>query len=285
MRLFLVALIAWTAFAESPFRFRDISPESLELTESGRPVYVYNHGVIRPEGVPADRYRCCYVHPLYSPKGVVVTDDFPQDHYHHRGIFWVWPVVNVGGKHYDLWLIHGIRKRFGRWTARATGEHSARLAFSNGWFADDGQREVVREQVEIVALSAVSGRREIEFTLRFEAVDRPVKINGKLDGKGYGGFCARIAPRRETVIITDKGQEQKDTNLVPHPWARQEALFQNGRAGLRIDIDPSNPGYPNGWCLRYYGFLGVNFPGLDGYTLRLGKPLTLKYKVTVFDLD
>ena len=283
--LALLLLVASAALAASPFRFRDISPASVELIENGRPVYVYNHGMMRPHGVPADRYRCCYVHPLYSPEGVVVTDDFPKDHYHHRGVFWVWPVVEAGGKRYDLWLIQGIRKRFQQWTARAAGEDSARLAFINGWFTDDEHREVVRERVEIVAHPAVSSRRELDFALQFEALDRPVRINGKLDGKGYGGFCARLAPRRDTVIVTDTGKESGDSNLVPHAWAREEGAFASGRAALRIDIDPANPGFPNGWCLRYYGFLGVNFPGMDGYTLRPGHPLVLKYKVTVADLD
>ena len=57
--LALLLLVASAALAASPFRFRDVSPASVELTENGRPVYVYNHGMMRPEGVPADRYRCC----------------------------------------------------------------------------------------------------------------------------------------------------------------------------------------------------------------------------------
>ena len=282
MRLLLVVLLAATAWAESGFRFLETSPVSIELSENGKPVYVYNHGLMRKEGVPEDRYRCCYVHPVWSPDGVVVTDDFPADHYHHRGIFWVWPVVNVDGKRCDLWAIRDIGKKFVRWIARETGEEAARLAVENGWYVED--REVVRERVEIVASPAGEDRRELEFTLRFEATGKPVELRGEPTGeKGYGGFCVRFAPRRNTVITTDAGRETGDSNMVPHPWAQQEGTFQNGRAGLRIDIDPSNPGYPNGWCLRHYGFLGVNYPGRDSFTLTPGRPLVLKYKVTVFD--
>ena len=52
-------------------------------------------------------------------------------------------------------------------------------------------------------------------------------------------------------------------------------------AGARITIDSANPGYPNGWCLRNYGFLGVNFPGLDYYTLAPGTPLVMRFRVTL----
>jgi hypothetical protein len=89
-------------------------------------------------------------------------------------------------------------------------------------------------------------------------------------------------PRTETVIRTDAGVEKGDSNMAPHPWAELEAWFGGRRAGARVTIDPSHPGYPNGWCLRYYGFLGVNYPGLDSYTLAPGRPLVMKYRVTVY---
>jgi hypothetical protein len=107
-----------------------------------------------------------------------------------------------------------------------------------------------------------------------------VELRGEpAENKGYGGFCVRFAPRKDTLITSDRGVEAKDTNMVPHEWARLEGTFEGGRTGLSIAIDPTNPGFPNGWCLRHYGFLGVNYPGLEGYVLRPGQPLELKYKV------
>lgn len=279
--VFLGVIFVIAAFADekSPFAFRE-SPDSVELTENGKPVYVYNHGMILKEGAPEDRRRSSYLHPVHAPDGTVVTDDFPRDHYHHRGIFWTWPVVAAGGETYDMWLIRGVRQKFERWIAREAKPDSARLAVENGWYA--GDRKIARETVGIVAHPAAGNRRALDFTLAFEALDRPVRIAGMQDGKGYGGFCMRFGPRQQTVVRTEAGVEAKDTNLVPHPWAELEGTFGGRRAGARIEIDPSNPGFPNGWCLRDYGFLGVNFPGLEPYTLEPSKPLALKYRVTVF---
>jgi hypothetical protein len=76
-------------------------------------VLAYNYGAQLPAGVADDRKRCCYVHPLWAPNGVVVTDDFPKDHYHHRGVFWAWQIVRFEGKQYDMWhLKGGLDKRF-----------------------------------------------------------------------------------------------------------------------------------------------------------------------------
>jgi hypothetical protein len=283
-RLFVLALLASAAAAESPYQFREVSPQSLELRENGQPVFVYNHGRMTKEGVPEDRYRCCYVHPVYAPNGVVATDDFPTDHYHHRGIFWAWPIVEIDGERRDLWLMNGIRKRFGRWLARETAADSARLAVENGWFV--GDEKAVREQVEIVAQRAEGDRRRLDFTLRFDSLGKTIRLQGAPEeAKGYGGFSVRFAPREQTAITTDTGRETEDTNMVPHAWAREDGIFENGRAGLRIDVDPANPGYPNGWCLRRYGFLGVNFPGNEAYELQPGQPLTLRYSVTLIAGD
>ena len=286
----LAALLSAAAVVEaaSPFAFREVSPTSLELSENGAPVFVYNFGMMRKAGIPDSMERSSYLHPVYTPAGVVITDDFNPDHAHHRGISWMWPVVIVDGKTYDLWTIQGIRTRFVRWTARQTDGDSAHLGVENGWFI--GERKVVNESVDIVTRRARQGRREMDFTLAFEATGDPVRIAGTPDQqKGFGGFCFRFAPRdggpAKTVIRTDLGLSEKDGVMARHPWAEISGTFRGRPAGGRIDDQPANPGYPaNGWLMRHgFGFLNVSWPGLQPYTLKPGSPLVLHYKVTVFD--
>jgi hypothetical protein len=281
MKLITAVLMACAAaWAQGGFRLRDVSATSVELSEGGKPVFVYNHGMMLKEGMKEDRRRSSYVHPVWAPDGTVVTDDFPRDHPHHRGIFWAWPLVKVGGQTYDLWGIAGIHQRFVRWTTRQAKAREARLGVENGWFV--GDRKVVKETVEVAAHPATGNRRVLEFTLAFEAVDGPVELTGESTSKkGYGGFGVRFGPRARTVLTTDTGNEAKDTNMAPHPWAQLEGEFAGRRAGVRVDIDHGNPGFPNGWCLRHYGYLGVNFPGFETYRLEPGKPLKMKYRVTL----
>jgi hypothetical protein len=89
------------------FAFSDDSPASLRVTQDAKPVFVYNYGVITDEKIPASetrRSRACYIHPLWGLNGEVLTDDFPKDHYHHHGVFWAWPHVEVGSEMHDLWM-------------------------------------------------------------------------------------------------------------------------------------------------------------------------------------
>ena len=231
---------------------------------------------------PEKMRRSSYLHPVYLPDGTLITDDFNPDHPHHRGISWMWPVVVVDGKTYDIWTIEGIHQKFVRWTAKSGGT----LGIENGWFV--GDKKVVRENVEIRTQPASGGRRVMDFMLRFEAVGGPVEIAGTPDqNKGFGGFCFRFAPRdggkEKTVIRTDQGIAKNDGVMEVHPWAQVEGTFQGQAGGGRIDDDPSNPGAPNGWLMRYgFGFLNVSYPGLKHLRLEQGKPLVLKYRVTLF---
>jgi hypothetical protein len=282
----LAAVLLPSADSQGRFAFREISSTGLELSEGGSPVFVYNFGMILGKGFPESMRRSSYLHPVYSPDGVVLTDDFNPDHPHHRGIFWAWTDVTVDGKKGDMWTVKGpFLNRFVAWKARETTEATARLAVENGWF--DGERKFVREEVEIVAHRATAGRRVLDFTLRLEAVQQPVEIAGTSEGKkGFSGFCFKFArpDGGKPTIRTEEGIARKDGVLARHAWAELSGTFQGRPAGARIEDDPRNPGYPrNGWLMRHQlCCLNVSYPGLQPITLTPGKPLVLRYKVTLF---
>lgn len=287
-----VAVVVGSPFplfaVESSFSFHEVNNSTgLELLEHGKPVFVYNYGMILAPGSPERMRRSCYLHPVYAPDGTVLTDDFNRDHPHHRGIFWAWEVVTVNGKTDDVWTVKGFKQKFIRWIARETKGSLARLAVENGWY--DGDRKFVKEEVEILTHSATKTQRLLDFTLSFEALDQPVVIVGTPDSqKGYGGFAFRTAPRdggaAQTIIRTDKGISEKDGVLSRHPWAEIAGNFKGNAEGIRIEDNSSNPGYPtNGWLMRHsFALLNVSYPGLAPITLQPGKPLVLKYRVILF---
>jgi hypothetical protein len=273
MRYFALFAISLPALAQ--MAWRDIGQGRLQLTDRGKPVLVYNYGPQLAPGAPEDRRRCCYVSPLYTPGGVVVTDDFPKDHYHHRGLFWAWPHVDTPSGKYDLWMLKGVEPRFVKWLEQKPGL----LRVENGWFA--GDKQIVRETVAL----HVDKDRIIHVEITLEALGQPVTLTGSLEeGKGYGGLSVRFAPRQDTVIRTNNGVAAKDEDLVPHTWAELEGTYQGHRAVLRITPDPANPGEPNPWCLRAYGFIGASYPARTPRVIDPGRPLRLSYRVSVADI-
>lgn len=264
--LFLLAVPA----CAGSFQWVELNPGELALQESGKTFFVYRHGAGRD---------CCYLHPVNSPAGVTVTDDGPADHKHHRGIFWGWPQVEQNGVKGDSWLGKGAGHRFEGIVEKKVSGDEALLRVEHTWLLDG--KPVAKEMVTIQAFP----KHRMNVTLQIEAQGAPVRIAGAPEQtKGYGGFSARFAPRKETKLRSNKGPVEKDEDHVPHSWAELEGVYASGRAVLRVQALPGNPGYPNEWCLRHYGFVGANFPGVAGYTLQPGKPVTLRYTVTVSDL-
>jgi len=278
-----VLFLAAQTFAEEPataFRFADVSNTSLGLWEGTKPVLVYNHGVMSRDGVPADRNRSTYVHPLYGLDGEVLTDDFPKDHHHHRGLFWAWPHVKVGEQHTDLWALKGTEQRFERWTKREATATNAVLAVENGWYI--GTRKVMREQVWLRVGPATASGRNIDFEFFWVPIDQPIALQGA-EGKSYGGLTLRFAPRTNTVITTILGHDPKDLPITKLPWADLSAQFAGRKesSGAAIFIAPDHPDYPPEWLTRHYGVLCVGWPGVNGKTFQPKDTIRCRYRVWI----
>ncbi len=276
----------WFNLAPAPdsspaaFRFTDASPDSLRLSEGQRPVLVYNHGVLRKAGVPADRARSTYVHPLFGLDGEVLTDDFPKDHYHHRGLFWAWPHVRVGTNHYDLWMLNGIAQRFERWLARDAGPGGAVLGVENGWYV--GDRKVMQERVWLRVFPAANGAQAVDVDLTLIPHGQPIALTGA-EGKSYGGLTLRFAPNTNTVITTPLGNSSKDLPMTRLAWADLTAKYPDAPAasGAAIFIAPDHPDYPPMWLTRHYGVLCVGWPGIDAKEFPAGESIRCRYRVWI----
>jgi hypothetical protein len=265
------------------FSFREIDGKSLELLDAGKPVLVYNHGVITNESVPkndARRNRSCFVHPVYGLNGEVLTESFPKDHYHHHGIFWAWSHILIDGKEYDLWVHNNIEQRFVRWICREAGPVAAVLAVENGWFIRD--KKVMIERVWLRAYKPANGERSIDVEFALIPVDKPITLRGA-EGKSYGGINLRYAPRKDTVITVPSGRTNEDLPDTRLAWADLTAKFAGapGPSGAAIFVDPKHPDFPPPWLTRHYGILCCGYPGVKGKTFAPGEPIRLDYRVWI----
>ena len=281
--MFAVALLSMatpSTSAADAFTFTNITDKSLALFEGERPVFVYNHGVIHKSGVPADRSRSSYIHPLYGLDGEILTDDFPVDHYHHRGLLWAWPHVRIGDAEYDLWMLKGIEQRFVRWLARDTIDDRATLGIENGWFV--GDRKVVAEQVWIRAAPSGEDERVLDIEFTWIPLNDPITLQGA-EGKSYGGLTLRFAPRTDTVITTPLGQGKEDLSITPLPWADFSARFDHRAeaSGAAIFVAPDHPDSPPEWLTRHYGALCLGWPGVKSKTFQPGETIRCRYRIWI----
>ena len=79
----------------------------LVIASGDNPILTYHHKVLTPpEGIPSLYQRSGFIHPLVTPGGRVVTDDFPPDHAHQHGVFRAWVNTKYLGKKVDFWNQH-----------------------------------------------------------------------------------------------------------------------------------------------------------------------------------
>ena len=152
----------------------------------------------------------------------MLTDDFPKDHYHHHGVFWAWPHVEIGKcgtEKLDLWEYKDIAQQFVRWLDRRIPARWPRcLGVENGWFV--GDRKVMIERVWIEVAKATPTERALDLDFTFIPVDQPITLRGA-EGKSYGGLNVRftVANEKDSTITVPAGASPKDLPETPLPWA------------------------------------------------------------------
>lgn len=283
----ITLLVATTAFAE--FKLED-NGAAITITENNKPVLVYNYGMVSPpKGVDEKYRRACYLHPVYGLDGEVLTQDFPLDHYHHRGVFWAWPDSTIGDEKIDVWTLIGVRPHHEKWIQKEAKDGVVSLEMENVWLFDD-RPEVpqVREHVAITVHPEDKDSRAIDFDLHFTNVtDKEFVLRGATtDNKGYGGFSFRPdATRKPMLITTASGLQKKDVLEEASPWADISLPTERKSdtySGVAIFQHPENPGFPHpGWILRHYGFNGHSWPHTTPQTFAPGEFFRLRYRIWI----
>jgi hypothetical protein len=77
----------------------------LRLSVEGKPVLYYQmdlDALPRP-GIDPKYKRAGYLHPVLTPSGKVVSDDYPAQHIHHHGIWAPWTKTKFQGRTPDFW--------------------------------------------------------------------------------------------------------------------------------------------------------------------------------------
>ena len=251
-----------------------------EVTESGSPVLRYNHGTVPvPEGTEARYARGDYISPLYGPGGEALTDDYPRDHPHHRGVSWSWPVTRLNDEVRDIWAVLGVWARPVAMHRVSTGPVLAVLRADSLWKWGD-TKPIVHEQVVIRAFHSGSLGRFVDVDVTLTAMVSGVAIGGR-PKRGYGGFAFRAAPAKERTIATHGDPVGADPRRA---WIDYSGVFADGkgRVGVTIFEHRTNPDYPSD--LHQYPSCNCvmpAFPGAREVHLLKGKPLLLRHRLWI----
>ncbi len=292
MRLFLLlpACLLVSQHASTRVLADDSTPEftatvdadGIRVLEGDRPVLRYQKAVSSLDG----RWpRANYVHPLYDLDGNVMTEDFPGDHGHHRGIFWAWHQVAVGDQRMgDAWVCEDFEWDVDSATAVVSRNrvvlNAAVLWKSPALVSDSGERiPFVREDTTITVHSLQDERRFVDFEITLRALTEDVRIGGSEDEKGYGGFSPRVKLTDSTKFVGPLGEVTPMLTAID-AGAWMDIVGSDG--SVAIISHPQNPGFPEPWILRQeHSMQNAAWPGREPVALSDEKPTTLRYRLVI----
>ncbi len=258
--------------------------EGVEIRDGARRVLFYQR---RPKDREGRYARSDYVHPLMSLDGDVLTEDFPEDHLHQRGVYWAWHQLWAGEQRLgDGWTLEDFATDVAEVETRVTGE-AARIDAVVGWhsprFGSVGP--FVEERASITVRRIVDDARAIDFVIALRALAPGIRIGGSEDEKGYGGFSVRVRMPDGLVFTGARGPvSPEELQVRAGPWVDVSAPYgkDGGVSGVTILTHPGNPGYPSPWILRQQGSMqNPVFPGRDAVEVPTERPLVLRYRLVV----
>ena len=259
--------------------------DGVELLENGDPVFFYR----RTPKAPNEEFAFNnYLHPLYDLEGDTLTEEFPEDHLHHRGIFWAWHQVYINDSSVgDGWMMDRISFEVAD-EKTEIGADQATLAVQVLWksSAFENGSPFLEERTSIIVHRRDSNTRKIDFEIALRALVPGVEIGGSEDEKGYGGFCARIKMPESLVFTSSPGAvTPQEGQVVAGPWMDFSAKLGNTdeqESGIAILCHPETPNYPAPWILRQTGSMqNVVYPGRSRIEISTTEPTVLRYRLVI----
>lgn len=233
--------------------------------------------------------RCNYIHPLYGPDGSRLTEDFPADHPHHRGIFWAWHQILIDNKQVsDGWELKNFQQKVTSVEFRlqkGVGVLNTTVEWKSPLW-ENGSKAYLKEDTKITVHPKTGNYRRIDFEIRLKALTDRLSIGGSDDEKGYGGFSARLKLPGDVKFTSEKEVvEPRNTAIeAGHSMNIGGAFLNDGKqGGVVVCSNDSNPQPNSSWIVRKAASMqNAAFPGKTPVAIPYDKPLVLKYSLIIY---
>jgi len=277
------------------------SAGQVELLEQNRPVLTYRTEKTelppnRPDLKPIYQ-RGGYIHPVLSPSGKQVTDDYPVNHKHHHGIWFAWTHTEFEGRTPDFWNM-GDGKGFVEFMALdKTWSGAVHAGFVSKHRQMDTTEKGAKPKTALVETWVVklyamgSQSKQPYYLFDMEITDKcahgPVKLpQYRYGGIGVRGNWAWNGKDKLNFLnsegVTDRSKGDKGETVGR--WAHMGGLVDGALTGLAVLDHPDNVRAPQPQRIHpTEPFLCLAPQQAGDVEITPEKPLTLRYRFVVAD--
>jgi hypothetical protein len=220
----------------------------LQVTAGGAPVLHYQmdkEALPRP-GIRPEFKRAGYLHPVFTPSGKIVSDDFPAQHVHHHGVWAPWTKTLFQGRDPDFW---NMGKKTGTvefvavdwtWSGPVHGGFVARHQFVD--LSAPGAPVTALHEVWEVTAYDVPGARVFDVLLtQVCATNDPLVLpQYHYGGMGFRGRGEWLG-RDKAKFLTSEGETDRvKAHTAKVRWIHIEGAVEGGTAGVALLGHPEN---------------------------------------------
>ena len=277
--------------------------KDLSVGVGGRPVLRYNHAVDEPPaGLDPVYRRGGYIHPLSTPSGLTVTDDFAPDHAHQHGLFFAWVDTRFRGHKVDFW---NQPQRTGRVRHVATastfggpalGGFTVRLRHED--VSQPGEPVAALDEVWTVRVHADAAPYLVDFgTVQTCAGTDPLDVlRYHYGGLGLRGNRAWLDPRAggeeppdpsrsgESGFLTSEAKGRNDGNHTRPRWVDLSGAVGGRVGGVTVLGHPANFRSPEPVRLHpNKPYFSVSPPVAGRFAVAPGSPFVANYRLVLHD--
>lgn len=269
-------------------------PDGLDFKIGGRNVFTF---VTTPAGLPSKEIkpvflRGGYIHPVFTPSGRLVTDDYPSDHYHHHGIWFAWTKTEFDGAHPDFWNVGDGTGRVdfegvdGAWSGAVYAGFKSRQRYVA--LSGKAPKTALNEQWDVRVYNVGQGARryylfDIVATQQC-ASDSPLI----LEEYRYGGMGVRghrnWQDKSKVSFLTSEGKARESGNATKARWIHMSGMVDDQTVGIAVLDHPGNFRSPQPLRIHpddpYFNFAPSQ---LGRFEIKPGEKYVVRYRYIVAD--
>jgi hypothetical protein len=265
----------------------------ITIARSGQKLFTYQgeeSELPRPDIKPQFK-RGGYLHPVYSPSGRVVTDDYAPNHLHHHGIWFPWTKTVFEGRQPDFWNMGEGKGKVGfvsfgdRWSGPVHAGFFAHHSFID---LTASERKKALEETWQVTAYTIPGADYTVFDLVSTqkcATASPLQLpKYHYGGLGFRGNWAWNGADK-CLFLTSNGETNRVVgNETRGNWCHIGGMVDGTLTGIAILCHPDNFRAPQPMRLHpsepFFCFAPSQ---LGDWSIDPGKAYVSKYRFVVQD--